>query len=186
MSADASTPWNAIVLAAGEGKRMKSALPKVLHPIAGRPLVSWVVQTALDAGAARCLVVVGHGRDDVEAALVGRFGDRVETVLQPEQNGTGDAVRCAVDAHPELGGRAVVLYGDCPLLPPDILRALVGRSEATNSACGLVTASLADPSGYGRIVRNGSGDVERIVETAWRWHESHPDGFEGHEPGGSP
>lgn len=164
MSGDGSTSWNAIVLAAGEGKRMKSALPKVLHVIAGRPLVSWVVQTALDAGAGRCLVVVGHGRDDVEAALTARFGDRVETVLQPQQNGTGDAVRCAVDAHPELDGRAVVLYGDCPLLPPSLLRTLVSRTNEAGSSCGLVTASLADPTGYGRIVRNAAGDVERIVE----------------------
>jgi bifunctional UDP-N-acetylglucosamine pyrophosphorylase/glucosamine-1-phosphate N-acetyltransferase len=164
MPSDAPITWNAIILAAGEGKRMKSALPKVLHEIAGRPLVAWVVQTALDAGARRCLVVVGHGRDDVERALHARFGDEVETVLQPQQNGTGDAVRCAIEAHPELAGPTVVLYGDCPLLPTAILSELVDRSTSASADCGLVTATLADPAGYGRIVRDEAGAVQRIVE----------------------
>jgi bifunctional UDP-N-acetylglucosamine pyrophosphorylase/glucosamine-1-phosphate N-acetyltransferase len=156
--------WSAIILAAGEGTRMKSSRPKVLHEIAGRPLVSWVVQTALDAGAARCLVVVGHGRGDVEKELATRFGGRVEMVLQPEQRGTGDAVRCAIEAGRALEGRLVVLYGDCPLIPAGLLRYLVGRSDRAGAELGLVTATLADPSGYGRIVRNVAGDVQRIVE----------------------
>jgi bifunctional UDP-N-acetylglucosamine pyrophosphorylase/glucosamine-1-phosphate N-acetyltransferase len=156
--------WSAIILAAGEGTRMKSSRPKVLHEIAGRALVSWVVQTALDAGASRCLVVVGHGRDDVERELSTRFGERVEMVLQPEQRGTGDAVRCAMEADPGLDGRLVVLYGDCPLIPTQLLEGLVDRAEQTNADLGLVTATLADPSGYGRIVRNGAGSVLRIVE----------------------
>ena len=156
--------WNAIVLAAGEGTRMKSSRPKVLHEIAGRALVSWVVQTALDAGAAHCLVVVGHGRDDVERELVARFGKRVEMVLQPERRGTGDAVRCALEANVALEGRLVVLYGDCPLIPGWLLHDLVDRSEQAGANLGLVTAALADPRGYGRIVRNGAGDVQRIVE----------------------
>ena len=156
--------WSAIILAAGEGTRMKSSRPKVLHEIAGRALVSWVVQTALDAGAARCLVVVGHGRGDVEKELVARFGERVEMVLQPEQRGTGDAVRCAMEADRALEGRLVVLYGDCPLIPAGLLRDLVGRSDRAGAELGLVTATLADPSGYGRIVRNVAGDVQRIVE----------------------
>jgi bifunctional UDP-N-acetylglucosamine pyrophosphorylase/glucosamine-1-phosphate N-acetyltransferase len=143
---------------------MKSKRPKVLHEIAGRALVSWVVQTALDAGAVRCLVVVGAGRDDVERELLSRFGERVEMVLQPERRGTGDAVRCAIESNVELGGRLVVLYGDCPLIPPGLLRDLVDRSEHAGASLGLVTATLADPSGYGRIVRHGAGDVQRIVE----------------------
>jgi len=141
-----------------------STRPKVLHEIAGRALVSWVVQTALDAGAGRCLVVVGHGRDDVERELVTRFGERVDMVLQPERRGTGDAVRCALEANLELGGRLVVLYGDCPLIPVGLLHDLVDRSEQAGANLGLVTAALADPSGYGRIVRNGAGEVQRIVE----------------------
>jgi bifunctional UDP-N-acetylglucosamine pyrophosphorylase/glucosamine-1-phosphate N-acetyltransferase len=143
---------------------MKSARPKVLHEIAGRALVSWVVQTALDAGAAHCVVVVGHGRDDVQRELVARFGTRVDTVLQPERRGTGDAVRCALEANLSLGGRLVVLYGDCPLIPAILLRALVDRSDEANANLGLVTASRADPTGYGRIVRDSTGNVARIVE----------------------
>jgi bifunctional UDP-N-acetylglucosamine pyrophosphorylase/glucosamine-1-phosphate N-acetyltransferase len=164
MQTHSQTTWSAIVLAAGEGTRMKSSRPKVLHEIAGRALVSWVVQTALDAGAARCLVVVGHGRDDVEGELVSRFGERVEMVLQPEQRGTGDAVRCAMEADRAPEGRLVVLYGDCPLIPVGLLRDLVDRSDRAGADLGLVTATLVDPSGYGRIVRNGAGDVQRIVE----------------------
>jgi bifunctional UDP-N-acetylglucosamine pyrophosphorylase/glucosamine-1-phosphate N-acetyltransferase len=159
-----TSTWNAIILAAGEGKRMKSALPKVLHEIGGRPLVSWVVRAALDAGASRCLVVVGHGRDDVEQALRSGFGPKVETVLQPHQKGTGDAVRCAIEAYHDLEGRTAVLYGDCPLIPPALLRELVDRAGAAGADCGLVTATLAKPDGYGRILRNAAGSVERIVE----------------------
>ncbi len=156
--------WSAIVLAAGEGTRMKSSRPKVLHEIAGRALVSWVVQTALDAGAVRCVVVVGHGRDDVAQELVTRFGERVEMVLQPDRRGTGDAVRCAIEADADLDGRLVVLYGDCPLIPAALLHDLVGRAEQADADLGLVTATLAEPKGYGRIVRNEAGHVQRIVE----------------------
>jgi len=109
-------------------------------------------------------MVVGHGRDDVERELVTRFGERVDMVLQPERRGTGDAVRCALEANLELGGRLVVLYGDCPLIPVGLLHDLVDRSEQAEANLGLVTAALADPSGYGRIVRNGAGEVQRIVE----------------------
>ena len=164
MPTQSPATWSAIILAAGEGTRMKSKRPKVLHEIAGRALVSWVVQTALDAGAARCLVVVGHGRGDVEKELLARFGKRVEMVLQPEQHGTGDAVRCAMEADHTLEGRLVVLYGDCPLIPVGLLHDLVGDSDRAGAELGLVTATLTDPSGYGRIVRNGAGDVQRIVE----------------------
>ena len=156
--------WSAIILAAGEGTRMKSSRPKVLHEIAGRALVSWVVQTALDAGASRCLVVIGHGRDDVERELSTRFGKRVEMVLQPEQRGTGDAVRCAMEADDTVEGRVLVLYGDCPLIPVPLLQDLVDRSQQAGADLGLVTATLTDPAGYGRIVRSRAGDVTRIVE----------------------
>lgn len=141
---------------------MKSDRPKVLHEIAGRALVSWVVDATIEAGATRCLVVVGHGRDAVEEELRAKFGDKVEMVFQAEQRGTGDAVRCAMEADASLDGRVVVLYGDCPLIPPTLLGRLVDRS--TQADVGLVTASLEDPSGYGRIVRNEAGDVEKIVE----------------------
>jgi len=164
MPTDSPARWSAIILAAGEGTRMKSKRPKVLHEIAGRALLSWVVQAALDAGASRCLVVVGHGRDDVERVLRTRFGQRVEMVLQPEQRGTGDAVRCAIEADVELEGRVLVLYGDCPLIPAAMLRSLIEQSDRAGADLGLVTATLTDPSGYGRIVRNSQGRVQRIVE----------------------
>ena len=143
---------------------MKSKRPKVLHEIAGRALVCWVVEAALDAGASRCLVVVGHGRDDVERLLSTRFGERVEVVLQAEQRGTGDAVRCAIEADASLEGRLLVLYGDCPLIPAALLRNLMETSDRAGADLGLVTATLSDPSGYGRIVRNATGRVHRIVE----------------------
>ena len=143
---------------------MKSTRPKVLHEIAGRALLSWVVQAALEAGASRCLVVVGHGRDDVERVLVKRFGKRVELVLQPEQRGTGDAVRCAMEADAALEGRVLVLYGDCPLIPAALLRELVQQSDRAGADLGLVAAALSDPSGYGRIVRDAMGRIKRIVE----------------------
>jgi bifunctional UDP-N-acetylglucosamine pyrophosphorylase/glucosamine-1-phosphate N-acetyltransferase len=161
MPTDSPPTWNAIILAAGEGTRMKSSLPKVLHEIAGRALVSWVVRTAIDAGASRCVVVVGHGQDDVELELVTRFGPRVKTVLQPEQRGTGDAVRCAIEADAALEGRLVVLYGDCPLIPAGLVRDLAERSEQAGADLGLVTATLSDPTGYGRIVR--SDDVVELA-----------------------
>jgi bifunctional UDP-N-acetylglucosamine pyrophosphorylase/glucosamine-1-phosphate N-acetyltransferase len=164
MPTDTAPPWSAIVLAAGEGTRMKSRRPKVLHRIAGRPLISWVVQTVLDAGASRCVVVVGHGREDVERELAAAFDGQVKTVIQPELRGTGDAVRCAIEADDTLQGRLVVLYGDCPLIPAALLRDLVERAERTGADLGLVTASTADPTSYGRIVRDEAGEVQRIVE----------------------
>ena len=164
MPTDSTARWSAIILAAGEGTRMKSTRPKVLHEIAGRALLSWVVRAALDAGASRCLVVVGHGRSDVERVLRTQFGERVEMVLQPEQRGTGDAVRCAIEAAVGLKGRVLVLYGDCPLIPPALLRDLVAQTDRAEADLGLITATLSDPSGYGRIVRSAEGSVQRIVE----------------------
>ncbi len=164
MPTNRNASWTAIILAAGEGTRMKSSRPKVLHTIAGRSLVSWVVQTALDAGAARCLVVVGHQRADVERELAEAFGGQVEVVLQSEQRGTGDAVRCAMEAHPKLSGRVVVLYGDCPLIPEVVIRRLLEASQVARAKLGLVTAMLTVPEGYGRIVRDASGEVAKIVE----------------------
>jgi bifunctional UDP-N-acetylglucosamine pyrophosphorylase/glucosamine-1-phosphate N-acetyltransferase len=110
------------------------------------------------------LVVVGHGREDVDRELAARFDERVKTVVQPELRGTGDAVRCAIEADGTLQGRLVVLYGDCPLIPPALLRDLVERSESAGADLGLVTASMADPTSYGRVVRDEAGKVRRIVE----------------------
>ena len=150
-----------VILAAGMGTRMRSETPKVLHSIAGRPLVAWVVQAALDAGVSRCVVVVGHGREQVESALRERFGDRVDFVEQKEQLGTGHATACALPAIEGHQGHVLVLYGDCPLIPSAILREVI---ETTGHAhLGLVTATIEEPTGYGRILRD-EGAITGIRE----------------------
>jgi len=153
---------NIVILAAGQGKRMKSALPKVLHAIAGRPMLSHVLDTArsvgADAGPVRPIVVVGHGGDAVRAAYVG--ADDLVFVTQATQLGTGHAVQQAVP-HLNDAGPTLVLYGDVPLTTAATLRRLVA---AAGNGVALLTVRLADPSGYGRIVRDAGGSVVRIVE----------------------
>jgi bifunctional UDP-N-acetylglucosamine pyrophosphorylase/glucosamine-1-phosphate N-acetyltransferase len=147
---------NVVILAAGQGKRMRSDLPKVLHPIAGRPMLGHVIATARALGAARPVVVYGHGGDQVRAAFA---GEALDWALQSPQLGTGHAVQQAVsflsDAVPTL-----VLYGDVPLTRPATLERLVA---AAGTGMGVLTVDLPDPTGYGRIVRTG-GKVARIVE----------------------
>ncbi|MEM7437200.1 MAG: bifunctional UDP-N-acetylglucosamine diphosphorylase/glucosamine-1-phosphate N-acetyltransferase GlmU [Myxococcota bacterium] len=156
--------WTAIILAAGEGTRMKSTRAKVLHEVAGRALVSWVIDAALAAGAKRCVVVVGHQREEVERELEAQFGNQVETAVQPEQRGTGDAVRCALEAQPGLDGRVVVLYGDCPMIPDETIRGLVADAHERGAELGLITATHPHPHGYGRILRDPDGRVTGIAE----------------------
>jgi len=143
----------AVVLAAGKGTRMKSELPKVLHPLAGRPMIYWTVRAALDAGASRVVVVVGYGREKVEAYLRSAFDDRVETAVQEEQRGTGHAVLVALPAITrgnEPNAVVLVTAADGPLLRSDDLRALIG---ALTENVAMLTATLPDASGYGRILR---------------------------------
>lgn len=150
----------AIVLAAGKGTRMKSERPKVLHPLCGQPMVDYVIDAALTAGARDVVVVVGHGRDEVTAHLGARWGERVRTAVQEEQRGTGHAVQCGLSAVDDADV-ALLLYGDTPLVEAEDLRALL---EATGEGClGLLTTRVGDPTGYGRIVRS-DGQVTRIVE----------------------
>ena len=146
----------AVVLAAGKGTRMKSALPKVLHPLGGDPMIGHVVRTAA-AVAERTVVVVAPGADEVRAAL----GDEVAFAEQGEQLGTGHAV---VQALPALGAaeRVLVLYGDVPLLTEDTLTRLLADVPA--DAVGIVTVRMPDPTGLGRMVRDDAGRVVRIVE----------------------
>jgi bifunctional UDP-N-acetylglucosamine pyrophosphorylase/glucosamine-1-phosphate N-acetyltransferase len=153
----------AIVLAAGQGTRMKSERAKVLHEIAGRPMVAWSVDTALRAGAREVVAVVGHGREEVTAALAERFDRRVRTAVQSEQRGTGHAVACALPAIEGWDGPVVILYGDCPLIPETAVGALVAATGASTAPLALVTAILDDPTGYGRILRDG-GKVTGIRE----------------------
>jgi bifunctional UDP-N-acetylglucosamine pyrophosphorylase/glucosamine-1-phosphate N-acetyltransferase len=152
-----------VILAAGEGKRMKSALPKVLHELLGRSLVGHVLAAATPVDAARTLVVVGHGADAVTAHLAS-VAPAAVPVLQAVQNGTGHAVRIALDAASDARGTVVVLNGDVPLLRAETVTALVEAHEATGAAATVLAASVDDPSGLGRIVRSADGSLERIVE----------------------
>ncbi len=149
-----------IVLAAGEGKRMKSALPKVLHGLLGRTLLGHVLAAAAPLSAERTLVVVGNGADQVRAHLAVTAPD-AQAVLQEQQHGTGHAVRIALPA--DAPGTVVVLNGDLPLLRAQTLAALVDRHEAGGYAATLLTAEVADPTGLGRIITGPAG-LERIVE----------------------
>ncbi len=151
---------NIVILAAGQGKRMRSSLPKVLHPVAGRPMLAHVIAAARSActEAASITVVIGHGAATVQEAFPETQG--LHFVRQEPQLGTGHAVMQAVphldDATPTL-----VLYGDVPLITATTLRHLL---QAAGRDVGVLTVRLADPSGYGRVVRNERGDVVRIVE----------------------
>lgn len=154
------SPMNvtAVVLAAGKGTRMKSATPKVLHSVAGRPMIHYSVRAALEAGAERVVVVVGHGREAVEAYLRAAFGDRVETVVQEEQRGTGHAVLVALPALASVAGDALVLIlaGDTPLLRAADVRPIVeAAASEPSSPLAMLVASLPDATGYGRILREG-------------------------------
>jgi bifunctional UDP-N-acetylglucosamine pyrophosphorylase/glucosamine-1-phosphate N-acetyltransferase len=148
-----------VILAAGQGTRMRSRTPKMLHEICGRPMIDWTVGAALDAGADR-VVVVGSP----DGALDGRLPDGVVLAVQPEPNGTGGAVLAAAD-HLDGDAPVLVVNGDAPLVTPQALRALVDAHTANGAAATLVTMMLDDPSGYGRVVRDAAGGVERVVET---------------------
>src|SRR2546425_1324735 len=150
-------PLDVIVLAAGQGKRMRSDLPKVLHPIAGRPLLAYVLDTARALKPRRTVVVHGHGAEKVRAAFAQA---PVEWVLQAEQLGTGHAVQQAMS---QLGrdGDILILYGDVPLVRRESLQRLI---EAAREGVAVMTTEVDQPKGYGRIVRNSSGSVERIAE----------------------
>ncbi len=152
----------AVVLAAGQGTRMRSRLPKVLHPLAGRPLIDHVLAVLAAADASPVVVVIGHGADAVEAALAGR----ALTVRQEPQLGTADAVRVALPALPEAATQLLVTMADVPLLPAELLNDLVREQSATGAAIVLLSARLADPAGYGRIVRGPDGSCRAIVEDA--------------------
>ena len=161
-------PSAVVILAAGEGKRMRSALPKVLHSVAGRSLVGHVLEAASALEPEHMVVVVGHGRDQVTAHL-SEIAPWVTVVVQEEQRGTGHAVRIALDDVQGRGldlhsGPVVVLTGDTPLLTGATLVALLDDHAAASARATVLTAQVADPGGYGRIVRDATGSVERIVE----------------------
>ncbi|MFF4960406.1 bifunctional UDP-N-acetylglucosamine diphosphorylase/glucosamine-1-phosphate N-acetyltransferase GlmU [Streptomyces sp. NPDC001222] len=157
-------PAAVVVLAAGEGTRMKSATPKVLHDICGRSLVGHVLAAARELEPENLVVVVGHAREKVGAHLA-EIDPGVRTAVQAEQNGTGHAVRMGLE---QLGGSVdgtvVVVCGDTPLLTGETLRRLAGTHQEDGNAVTVLTAEVPDATGYGRIVRDGSGAVTAIVE----------------------
>jgi len=150
-----------VILAAGQGKRMKSDLPKVLHTIGGRPMVAHVVAACKKAGAAKILAVVGHGAEQVKRVLAPL---RVETVTQEVQRGTGHAVLQTFPVLRDFGGDLLVVSGDTPLVEAATMRRLLAAHAAHRNVITFATAYVADPTGYGRIVRDGRGAFLRIVE----------------------
>ena len=165
---------SAVILAAGQGTRMKSSLPKVLHPIAGRPLVHYPVRAALEAGCGEVVVVVGHGRERLEAYLSEAFGasaqgipeawkGRVKTAVQQEQRGTGDAARAGLDAVRPEAKRVLIFYGDVPLLTAADVAAVAAVPESVATVA-LATCTTKEPFGYGRVIRDAKGEVVEIRE----------------------
>jgi bifunctional UDP-N-acetylglucosamine pyrophosphorylase/glucosamine-1-phosphate N-acetyltransferase len=164
-------PLSAIVLAAGQGTRMRSARPKPLHRLCGRPLVRYVLDAAAGCRADRAVVVVGYAADRVVKALQQDPGPvPLEFVEQRVQRGTGDAVAVGLTGLPDdldpdgEDGDVVVLPGDTPLIRPETLASLVVEHRLSGAACTLLTARMVDPTGYGRVVRDREGRVRRIVE----------------------
>ncbi|HEY8170516.1 MAG TPA: bifunctional UDP-N-acetylglucosamine diphosphorylase/glucosamine-1-phosphate N-acetyltransferase GlmU [Candidatus Limnocylindria bacterium] len=161
MSSPLTTPA-AIVLAAGQGTRMRSRVPKVLHSLAGRPMIDHVLAALAGAGIEHPIVVTGHGADAVERALEGR----ATSVRQEPQRGTADAVRVGLERLETPSSSVVVTMGDAPLVSADVFAALARERDASDAAVALVSASLADAAGYGRIVRAADGTPTAIVEEA--------------------
>jgi bifunctional UDP-N-acetylglucosamine pyrophosphorylase/glucosamine-1-phosphate N-acetyltransferase len=156
-------PLEVIVLAAGLGTRMRSARAKVLHELGGLPLIRHPLAAVGPLAPERVIVVVGHQADDVRNAVLAS-GLPAETVLQAEQRGTGHAVRCAIPALVGFDGDVLILYGDVPLVTTATLRLLVDTHRREDADLTLITMRYADPTGYGRILRDAAGRVRGIVE----------------------
>jgi bifunctional UDP-N-acetylglucosamine pyrophosphorylase / glucosamine-1-phosphate N-acetyltransferase len=151
-------PVTVVIMAAGHGTRMRSSLPKVLHPVCGRPMLEWVIAAARDAGADEVVCVTRPGEGVTDAVPAG-----VRAVEQVEGEGTGSAVLSARDSL-AAGGTAIVLSGDHPLISAELVRDLAA-ARAGDVAAVLLTTEELDPEGYGRVVRAPDGSVDRIVET---------------------
>lgn len=160
-----SRPAAVVVLAAGEGSRMKSALPKVLHPVCGRAMLDHVIAAARELNPAELIVVVGNRRDQVLTHLEEHAPD-VRAVVQHRQGGTGHAVRTVIEAGGLDYGTVVVTYGDTPVLRGHTLSALVEAHAAASAAATAITTVMPDPTGYGRIVRDSDGAFHEIIEEA--------------------
>jgi bifunctional UDP-N-acetylglucosamine pyrophosphorylase / glucosamine-1-phosphate N-acetyltransferase len=145
-------------MAAGEGTRMRSSTPKMLHPVCGRPLVAWPILAAREAGAGRVAAIVSPGRD-----ISAGFPGEVETVVQPQPDGTGGAVRAALPLI-EQAETVLVLSGDHPLISAEIVSGFLAAHASAGAAAMMMTIELDDPGSYGRVVRGAGGDIERVVE----------------------
>ena len=160
-----SRPDTVVILAAGQGTRMKSPAAKVLAPLCGRAMLAWVIDQALALSPKRVIVVIGHQADQVRAAIAAESAHaQVECVLQEPQHGTGHALQVCL---PKLGsdpGRVVVLYGDMPLLSQASLVSLCEAQAASSGGAAILTCEPSNPRGFGRIVRGSEGEVARIVE----------------------
>jgi len=150
-----------VILAAGQGKRMKSDLPKVLHPLNGRAMVQYVIDAAQEVQSERVILIIGHKREMVQEATKNRG---VEYAVQAEQLGTGHAVLQTFPLLKDFSGDILVLSGDVPLLRSQSLQLLIDLHREKRPLATLLTAEMEDPTGYGRIVRDGSGFVKQIVE----------------------
>ncbi len=168
-----SKPFKALILAAGMGTRLKSTVPKVLHKVLGREMLMYPVDVALAAGAVEVAVVVGHGRDQVERALQGRYHSNIDdgpgdayvtTHVQHEMLGTADAVKAALPAFAEFDGAVMILSGDVPNIPATCVHLLVEMHAAGKSPVSMVTAHDPTPNAYGRIERDADGGVTAITE----------------------
>jgi bifunctional UDP-N-acetylglucosamine pyrophosphorylase/glucosamine-1-phosphate N-acetyltransferase len=159
------SPAAVIILAAGEGTRMKTPVPKMLHRVCGRAMLGHVIAAARELRAARLIIVVGHGADQVVDYLA-EHAPEAQIVVQERRGGTGHAVRVALDAVGVIHGTVVVTYSDTPLLRGQTLVELVREHAASGAAVTALTARAADPTGYGRIVRDDAGAFAAIVEEA--------------------
>jgi bifunctional UDP-N-acetylglucosamine pyrophosphorylase/glucosamine-1-phosphate N-acetyltransferase len=151
-----------VILAAGRSTRMKSALPKVLHEVCGRPMIEYVLEAARAAGVSRQIVIVGHAAEEVKAALAGQRD--VEFALQAEQKGTGHAVMMCRDHLAHHDGPVLVLTGDAPLMRAESFQVLLGEFKVEKAACVIGTAETEFNHGLGRIVRGPAGEFLKIVE----------------------
>lgn len=152
----------AVILAAGKGTRMNSDLPKVLHPVRGRPMLEYVFDACRSAGVQRIFAVIGHGAEQVQATF--SEARDVVWVLQTEQRGTGHAVLCCEDHLAAFDGQTLVLCGDGPLIRGETLATLLAIHKDEGAAAALATTKLEDPTGYGRIDRDADGAIQGIVE----------------------
>src|SRR5438552_16654330 len=151
----------AIILAAGKSTRMKSKRPKALHEVCGKPMLHYILQACYGAGVTRALIVVGHGKDEVMAAFA--HDQRIHWVEQTEMLGTGHAARMCVPEVQKLKGDVFLLAGDVPLLRGQVLQTLLQQHRFEQAAASMATATLEDPTTYGRVVRDAEGNFLYIV-----------------------